>query len=126
MISLEKLKILASLQKLHKNVGDLGKIFVKKALKNCLKSNKSPNLVTLLMHFMIGWSKMLYEWARWLNYLLGDLPTLCGGSNLMWLHVVDGQLSCVDPTYQINQNRVMYNFVSNEMTEQLSPTQVIF
>ena len=34
-------------QKLPKNVGDLGKLIVAKALKSCSKSNKSPNLVTL-------------------------------------------------------------------------------
>ena len=46
MISLEKLKILTLLQKLPKNVGDLGKLI---ALKSCPKSNKSPNLVTLVL-----------------------------------------------------------------------------
>ena len=46
MKSLEKLKILTSLQTLPKNVGDLGKLIVAKALKNCPKSNKLPNLVT--------------------------------------------------------------------------------
>ena len=30
-----------------KNVGDLGKLIVAKCLKNCPKSNKLPNLVTL-------------------------------------------------------------------------------
>ena len=42
MISLEKLKckILTPLQKLPKNVGDLGKIIVSKGLKSCPKSNK--------------------------------------------------------------------------------------
>ena len=45
MISIEKLKILTPLQKLPKNIGDLGKTIVA-ALKSCLKSNKSPNLVT--------------------------------------------------------------------------------
>ena len=47
MISLEKLRILTPLQKLAKNVEDLGKILA--ALKSCSKSNKSPNLVTLLL-----------------------------------------------------------------------------
>ena len=41
MISLEKGKILTPLQKLPKYVGDLGKLIV-------AKSNKSPNLVTLV------------------------------------------------------------------------------
>ena len=47
IISLEKCQILTALQKLPKNVGDLGKLIVAKALKSCPKSNKSPNLVTL-------------------------------------------------------------------------------
>ena len=46
MNSLEKWKFLKHLQKLYKNVGDLGKIIV--ALKSCPKCNKSPNLVTLV------------------------------------------------------------------------------
>ena len=41
MISLEKLKILAPLQKLPKSVADLGKIMLPKALKSCPESNKS-------------------------------------------------------------------------------------
>ena len=47
MISLEKLKILTPFRKLPKNVGDLGKLFLPKALKSCPKSEKLPNLVTL-------------------------------------------------------------------------------
>ena len=42
MISLEKLKILTALQKLPKNVGDLGKFIVSKGFE------KLPNLATLL------------------------------------------------------------------------------
>ena len=49
MISLEKWYILTPLQKLHKNVGGLGKFIVAKGLKSCSKSNKSPNQVTLLV-----------------------------------------------------------------------------
>ena len=49
MISLEKLKILTPFRKLPKNVGDLGKLFLPKALKSCPKSKKSPNLVTLVL-----------------------------------------------------------------------------
>ena len=41
MISLEKLKVLAPLQKLPKSVADLGKIMLPKALKSCPESNKS-------------------------------------------------------------------------------------
>ena len=48
MISLEKLKILTPLQKLPKNVEELGKFIVAKGLKSCPKSNISPNLITLL------------------------------------------------------------------------------
>ena len=40
MISLEKLKILTPLQKLPKNVGDLGKLIVAKGFKNSPKSKK--------------------------------------------------------------------------------------
>ena len=47
MTSLEKLKILTSLQKLPENVGDLDKLIVAKGFESCPKSNKSPNLVTL-------------------------------------------------------------------------------
>ena len=39
--------ILTPLQKLPKNVGDLGKSIVAKGFKRCPKSNKSPDLVTL-------------------------------------------------------------------------------
>ena len=48
MISIEKWKILTHLQQLPANVGDLGKIIVAKGFKIGPKSNKSPNLVTLL------------------------------------------------------------------------------
>ena len=47
MISLEKWYILTPLQKLHKNVWDLGKLIFAKALKSCPKSHKLPNLGTL-------------------------------------------------------------------------------
>ena len=47
MISQEKGYILTPLQKLIKNVGDLAKLILPRALKTCPKSNKSPNLVTL-------------------------------------------------------------------------------
>ena len=46
MISPEKWQILTPLQQLPKNVGDLGKLIGAK--KSCPKSNKSPNLVTLV------------------------------------------------------------------------------
>ena len=45
IITLEKLTILTPLQKLPKNVGDLGKLIVAKALKSCPKCNKSPNMI---------------------------------------------------------------------------------
>ena len=40
--------ILTRLQKLPKNVEDLGKLIVAKSFKKCPKSNESPNLVTLV------------------------------------------------------------------------------
>ena len=49
MISLEKWKILTPLQKLPKNVGDLGTLIVAKGFKSCPKSSKSPNMVTLFV-----------------------------------------------------------------------------
>ena len=48
MISLEKWKISTSLQNLPKNVDDLCKLILPKALKRCPKSNKSLDLVTLI------------------------------------------------------------------------------
>ena len=41
--------ILAPLQKLPKNVGDLGKFIVAKGFKKLPKVQKSPTLVTLLL-----------------------------------------------------------------------------
>ena len=48
MISLEKFKILTPLQKLPKNVENLGKLIVAKGFKKLPKFNISPNLVTLI------------------------------------------------------------------------------
>ena len=49
MISQEKLKILTPLQKFPKNVGDLGKLIVAQGFEKMPnKSNKLPNLVTLI------------------------------------------------------------------------------
>ena len=56
IISLEKLKTLTPLQKLPKNVGNLGKLIVAKGFKSCPKSNKSPNLVTLVAGQLADWS----------------------------------------------------------------------
>ena len=50
MISLEKWMILTPLQKLTKNVGDLGKIIVAKSLNGCPKWKKSPDLAKLVMN----------------------------------------------------------------------------
>ena len=47
MISPKKLKILTPLQKLPKNVGDLGKLIVATGYEKLPKVHKSPNLVTL-------------------------------------------------------------------------------
>ena len=44
------------LQKLPKNVGDLGKSIVAKGLKSCPNSKKLPNLVTQKGgHGVVGW-----------------------------------------------------------------------
>ena len=48
MCWLEKLKILTPLQKLPKNVGDLGKRVVTTGFEKLSKVQKSPNLVTLI------------------------------------------------------------------------------
>ena len=48
MISLEKLRTFTPLQKLPKNVVDLGKQIVATGFENFPKVQKSPNLVTLL------------------------------------------------------------------------------
>ena len=45
--------ILSPLQKLPKNVGDSDKIIVAKGFKNCPKSNKSHNLVTLKVSILL-------------------------------------------------------------------------
>ena len=44
---------MSPLQKLPKNVGDFGKLIVAKALKSGPKSNKSPNLVTLVVVYIM-------------------------------------------------------------------------
>ena len=49
MISLEKLEILTSLQKLPKNQREIwANYLLPKAIKSCPKSNKLSNLVTLI------------------------------------------------------------------------------
>ena len=52
MISVEQLKLLTPLQKLPKNVRDLGELIVAKGFKSYPKSNKSPNLVTLSLSYL--------------------------------------------------------------------------
>ena len=49
MNSLQKFRILTPLQKWPKNAGDLGKYIAAKSFESCPKSNKSPNLVTLIV-----------------------------------------------------------------------------
>ena len=65
MISLEKWKFLKPLLKLPNNVGDLGNLIVAKGFKSCPKSNKLPNLVTLLqaqgVNNGLGLSKLLHK-----------------------------------------------------------------
>ena len=43
------MKVLTLLQKLPKNVGDLGKLIVAKGFKKLPKVQKSPDLVTLVV-----------------------------------------------------------------------------
>ena len=59
MIAQEKLVILATLQKLPKNVGDLGKLIVAKGFKKLHKVQKTPNLVTLALIFNLGRQRQL-------------------------------------------------------------------
>ena len=61
MISLEKWEILKPLQKLPKTVVELGKLIMPKALKSCPKSNKSPNLVTLLASYIVITQNLLMQ-----------------------------------------------------------------
>ena len=71
MILLEKLKILSPLEKLPKNVGDLGKLIVATGFEKCQKCYKSPNLVTLVTKFLANsllvnrWSKILTRSHCW-------------------------------------------------------------
>ena len=60
MISHEKLKILTPLQKMPKNVRDLDKLIVAKGFK---KSNKSPNLVTLVVSSCLGEDRNIFGWS---------------------------------------------------------------
>ena len=64
MISLAKLKIMTPLQKLSKNVRDLGKLILPRALKSCPKSNISPNLVTLNAEQKQNLLQLLTHWAN--------------------------------------------------------------
>ena len=57
--------ILTPLQKLPKNVGDLGKLIAAKGFKGCPKSNKSPNLVTLVISTHLVASNR--AWKGWDN-----------------------------------------------------------
>ena len=52
MNSLEKWIILTPLQKLHYNVGDLGKIIVATSFECLPKVQKLPNLVTLAFYYL--------------------------------------------------------------------------
>ena len=63
-------KILTPLQKMPKNVGDLGKFFVAKGFKKLPKVQKSSNLVTLFGPFMLRLKDCMLEtwmacWPRW-------------------------------------------------------------
>ena len=62
MILREKLKILTPLQKLPKNVGNLGKLILAKCFK---KSNKLPNLVSLVAGQLADWSLPIPGFSHW-------------------------------------------------------------
>ena len=93
MISLEKWQILTPLQKLPKNVVDLGKLIVAKGFKSFPKSNKLPNLVTLVTpnHFINlfitdccsnkekrtnYWAQGQWSWLNQHNGLLKSYPIM--------------------------------------------------
>ena len=69
MIALEKWYILTPLQKLPKNVKDLGQLNVAKVFKSCPKCKKSPNLVALDMANK-NWSMQLYADCRYFGNAL--------------------------------------------------------
>ena len=54
-----------------KNVGDLGKLIVAKGFKNCPKSNKSPNLVTLDGSSVIltSCANILHSFSRFFSFV---------------------------------------------------------
>ena len=79
MISLEKWYILTPTQKLSKNVRDLGKLIVPKGLKSCPKSNKSPNLVTLVA-VAVAYLRIQRGWMR----QLGRKVAGSGGAERKW------------------------------------------
>ena len=92
MISQEKWMILTPLQKLHKNVGDLGKIIVAKGLKKLSKVKKSPNLVTLHpSYFTVRWSANIHEMIK----LVRKVDRLWNGLIQFLLSVTLWQKLCI-------------------------------
>ena len=74
-------------------MGELGKLIIAKGIKNCPKSNKSPNLVTLCEYYLclIIWGHYIPFYCLWkdnLEYivLLVSLALDC--------HVGEGVLQC--------------------------------
>ena len=61
---LSYLVTLTPFQKLPKNVGDLGKLLLPKALKSCPKSKTSPNLVTLPPVLLTWWKQGLHFFEK--------------------------------------------------------------
>ena len=68
IISLEKWLILTPSQKLLKNVGDLANYLVPRALKSRPKSNKLPNLVTLIISFWNQFYDRAWKWIFYFNF----------------------------------------------------------
>ena len=65
MISLEKLNILTPLQKLPKNVGDLGTLIVAKGFKNLAQSPINRPILSLVRDIpMYEWKSQCEQMAR--------------------------------------------------------------
>ena len=84
--------ILIPLQKLPKNVVDLGKIIGAKGFKSCPKSNKLPYLVTL--HYL----SYVYAVYVYLDSLDPKLHELCIWPTTYICHWSRKQIMCTFPT----------------------------
>ena len=79
MISLEKLKILTSLQKLPKKVGDLGKLIVGKSFEKLPEVQSiTQSMINLIKHsiILIFYTKSRSDWKIAHSMTLGSLFTI--------------------------------------------------